>query len=267
MRWLVALILGWLLVEGQPSAGGHWTEPHTLSFGSAYRGFGLLLMGLAACFWAGGERKPGWGFWSVLAIGSLLPNLILETPYFTLGPEIAGLGMVLLGLAWGRSKADPSDDKAAQFHGVALVLGGAGLALALQGLARILGRLSYAGADSRSLGVEVLLVLIAVGAFAFGRPLPSDSEKRARWVTPILWIGMFAILAALRAEQTLGTNRGLRSLMRRFDLDLSHAGTTLGDLLSSVSVLILPAFALGALLMALRSARQVARVLLGAAVG
>ncbi|MFT5198663.1 MAG: hypothetical protein ACI87O_001321 [Planctomycetota bacterium] len=270
MLWLVALILGWLLVEGQPSAGGSWSNPYFLSLETAHFSWGLLLVGLAACLWGAGKRALGWGFVLMLALGAWLPMLLLDAPFFRTGPWVATLVMVLMGagLRFQRNIEPESDgvETGTQWTGI-LILGGACAAFCLHGLARILSRLGDAGPGSTSITLATLLTLMGLGAFAFGRPLPVDAQKRGR-VHAFVWIALLlAVFAALRAEQTLGTSRGLRGLMRRFSLDASHAGTTAGELLSSVSVLILPAFALGTLVLVLRHAQRVSFVVLGAALG
>ncbi len=270
MLWFVALILGWLLVEGQPSPGGSWSNPYFLSLETAHISWGLLLAGLSACLWGAGKRTIGWGFLLVVGLGAWLPMLLLDAPYFRIGPGMATALMVLMGIVLGylgrRGHEAAQSTPDLKLFGI-LLMGGVGTALGLHGLARILSRMSDSGQGSTSVTLATLIILMAVGAFSFGRPLPSDAKKRDKFHA-FVWVALIlAVFAAMRAEETLGTDRGLLSLMRRFGLDSSYAGTTVGELLTSVSVLILPAFALGTLALILRDARRVSVVIMGAALG
>ncbi len=271
MLWLVALILGWLLVEGQPSPGGQWTDPHILTLQSAHVGWFLQLMGMAFCLWGGGKRALDWKFLLVVALGTWLPTLVLNGPYFQIGPCAAAGAMVAMGLMLrfrapaddsGSENEDCPDDRS-EAH--ALKLTGAGMALALHGLGRILARMGEGNPADTSVTVATIATLVALGAFSFGRPIPVLVSKRKKLLPWICFALMLGIIAALRAEQTLGTGAGLRTLMRRFGLDLSHAGTTVGVLLTNVSILILPAFAIGTLISALRQARRIFHLTFGAA--
>ncbi|MCP5022974.1 MAG: hypothetical protein GY930_14525 [bacterium] len=272
MLWLVALILGWLLVEGQPSAGGQWTDPHILTLQSAHVGWFLQLLGLAFCLWGGGKRALDWKFLLVVALGAWLPMLVLNGPYFQIGPGAATCAMIAMGLMLrfrapaNEPRSENEDCPDDPSEALTLILTGAGMALALHGLGRILARLGEGSSADTSVTVATFITLVACGAFSFGRPIPVLASKRKKLLPWICFALMLAIIAALRAEQTLGTGAGLRTLMRRFGLDLSHAGTTAGVLLTSVSILILPAFAVGTLISALRQARRIFHVTFGAAV-
>ena len=152
---------------------------------------------------------------------------------------------------------------------LALVFGGAGTALGLEGIGRILRRMGGGLPLDDTLFGVVFLGLAAVGGLAFGRALRSVGRDRARGpvVSLALGVGGAALFVGLMAASGVATPPGLRGFLARFGSDPSRVGQLPYDALIASVVLVVPAFALGTALYCARRPVELAALLLGAAAG
>jgi len=241
---------------------------------AAYRAFGMLAIAAALL---GHRRRPA-PVVSWACVGAVL-GFALHAAYGGAWVEpgntyAVALVLVVASLAMtavrGRLRESAEEDpvRGRAVVGLGLVLAGAGVAVALESIARPLRLLGLATRGDDSLFGFAFLALLAVGAVAF-RGLV-DGPRRG---PAVLAAGpALAAAACLYGVAVLGefsSREGLDSYLRvsTWDLDTSYIGMVQGDLLIAGRTLLLPAFALGAALSGARRPRELARVLIGAAAG
>ncbi len=149
-----------------------------------------------------------------------------------------------------------------------------GITTALIALARLAARTMPDAPPDHSVRALGFTLLLCVGAVAFGRPFTVRPGGDATWTETerrralgALTIAAYGSFAALVVVGGLTTPRGLRALMRRFDLDVAASGTFEFDLVVALATFVLPAFALGAALHILRARRAWLALAFGAAAG
>jgi len=162
---------------------------------------------------------------------------------------------------------------------LALALLAAGATEALVALARLAARTMPGSTADHSVSAVTLVVLLLVGAFAFGRPLRTDlpegdsegeADRESALSVGVLaaWtlVG-FCAFAALVVVGGITTPQGLQGLARRFDLDVTASGTLSFDVVVSLAAFVLPGFGAGAALFLLRSRSAWLAVAVGASIG
>jgi hypothetical protein len=160
-------------------------------------------------------------------------------------------------------------------RGVALALLAAGVAEALTALARLAARTMPDAPPDHAARALAFCALLAVGAFAFGRPFATAergagdeaAQRTDHGALVALVVAAFASFASLSVVGGVTTPLGLRALMLRFDLDVTQSGTLLFDVLVSLAAFVLPAFGLGAALHLVRTRTAWVALALGAAFG
>ena len=288
MRMLIAFLAGWLFLEAAPSPDARWYAPgHPLGLWARWQSSLWIFAGLATwAAWSPVRGRGSWGWLVAFAGGLTASSLILPTPFFWFGPlggwallmGLAGAGLWFTGRPIPSSTAPDTDLPAAQssaesekadpeplLHPAWWALAGFTVVLPLTALLRRLWRLGMSEATDFQITAWVLGFLFAAGAIAFGRLIPAHRLRFGAGIA-LACYGL-TCLAGHRAAETLATNRGLRSLVRRFELDLSYVGTHVYGVLVGVSILIMPAFAIGALLYALQSRAQRFGLAIGAGLG
>ena len=145
-------------------------------------------------------------------------------------------------------------------------LAGAGLACGLELVARHL-RLhgTQLSADDSVFG-SVLLLLVLVGAAAFGW-IARFSFWRRYAPGFLLALAGAALFVSLHVIASVTTNAGLRAYVHPFGLDLAQHGTPAYDALLAAAFFVAPAFAIGCALRALSGRKRIFALLLGAGAG
>lgn len=279
-RALFGLLAGALL----SAARSPWSnDPFDLPVAPAELTYGARALGLAAValavlvsrgiFSGRGSNAlalaaAGLGF---LIHGLVAPKAGLAGPRASV-PLVLLLGLFLVARGKRAKSAaapavEPRGGGAAEV--VALLLGGVGAALALEGVARHI-RLFGAGlvADDTVFAV-VFFALALVGAIAFGRALRTLANDLAHGTAAVIALPLSAAAGyvSLFALQSATSQRGLDRLVRTFQLDISRQGMLDFDALLAATGFVLPAFALGTALYCARRQRSLAMLLLGAAIG
>ncbi len=153
----------------------------------------------------------------------------------------------------------------------AIAIGGGGLAILAEGIARHLRLLGGGSSVDDSVFTSTFLALAAFGGLAFARSL---RERRSvllgRGV--VLSLGGLAAWGSFRVLENLAHTRGLENFLRRFELigvqlDLSQRGMLNYDLAVAAPVLVVPAFVVGTAVCLFRRPAELAALLLGAAAG
>ena len=211
----------------------------------------LVAGGLAMLAWFLLQTVPDMGH--IRAIGTALAGVL----------GIAGVARWTAAPAEVEEPSEPRPPSGSLFG---TTLGGAGLAILTEGIARHLRLLGGGLPADDSVFAVVFLLLMLFGGLAFGRLARSANAA-------VLLRGLVFVLAGLAAFGTFGvlenlaTQRGLDLFVRRFGLDLSLHGTLLVDLAIAAPVLVLPAFACGTAISVHRSPQELAALLIGAAGG
>lgn len=235
--------------------------------------FALLLVGLIAASHRGGaEARPQRARVVVAGLAALIGWYLLMhgPPQGHVGALLTVIGGATTLVAVGRlgepegAAWTPSPQVAGRAAGLAA--GGAGLALACEGLARptrqLCGGLPL---DDLVLGA-VFLGLVAFGAAAFGRLAQRPSSVQVARAA-LLALTVVAVLVATGVLENISTVRGLDRFVRRFQLDLSLRGTLLYDAVLGGAVFVVPAFLVGAIAALCRRPVDLAALLVGGAVG
>lgn len=172
----------------------------------------------------------------------------------------------------GRSTTTPADEtqdaaeRPANGTLFGIAIGGAGVAILVEGLARHLRLLGGGLSADDSVFGAVFLALALFGAVAFGRLVKETSRT-------LLTRGVLFGLAGLTAWGTfrvLGNfadPRGIDIFVRNAGLDSSFHGTLFYDALLAGPVLVLPAFLVGTLVALHRTPQELGALLVGAAGG
>jgi hypothetical protein len=197
--------------------------------------------------------QPAHGMSHARAIGTALVGLF----------GVAGVGR---GTATGADSEEHPEKRPPTGSLFGIALGGAGLAIFAEGIARHLRLLGGGLPEDDTVFGTVFLVLALFGGAAFGR------LARGPRATVVVR-GLVFALAGLAAWGTFGvlenlaTQRGLDLFVRRFGLDLSLQGTLVVDALVAAPVLVLSAFACGTAVAVHRSPQELGALLVGAAGG
>ncbi|MEM1450971.1 MAG: hypothetical protein AAGI22_17765 [Planctomycetota bacterium] len=193
--------------------------------------------------------------------GSLLtgsaPPWVAVLPWLALAVVGATLGR------GARSEAVGSTSERVALLG-GLAFGAAGVAVQVEGIARIARRLGLGTEGDDAVFATVFAALVAVGGAAFGRSVPRAGRAHAAWA---LAIASVASVAALSIVAAIARPLGFKALCARFGADASLAGTPGVDLSVALTAFVLPALAVGAALHLARSPARLAALLVGAAVG
>lgn len=268
-----AAAIGFLSLQA-PAAGPGLEFAGTFAWRTAlHQTTGLALVALLA---SGAPRKAtdrgGSALLAGLAAGAAVQALLLgwRLPLpAAQGPLAACAAVLACGavfLAVLRRRGEP-DDAPRGAGLLALALAGSGAGLCLQGLGRIALRLGLGSPFESDWLVAVGLVSAAAGGLAFGRFLAGFERDRARGATAALALAGTGLGAwiSFRAAVLVVSPRGLRTLVKRFHLDVSDSGTLAFGALTGLTLLIVPAFFGGTALFAARGRRALATVALGAA--
>lgn len=242
----------------------------------AYRAAALAWVALGL-FAAGaaldGRRQLGQvvgGATAGLATHALLSGRTPATPAGALAVALVGLGILLFCgrfLAPTRGLRAPQPDAPGLAgEATALAISGAGLALVAEGLARHARLLGPGLPAEHGLLAAVLMGLLLLGGLAFGRLVPGGPGLVLGRAVG-LSVAAAGGLVGLFVLRGLATPAGLGEYLRRFGLDASRAGLADGTALVGGVVFVVLGLGLGAALFTLELRRQLASLLLGAAVG
>jgi tetratricopeptide (TPR) repeat protein len=289
------LVAGALLACLRAPLGLDWTQLAVVQGSSAalFRAAALLALVLSldparAALRAG--LGPAW--LSAVALGFVLEAFVLElVPGSRAGYALTllVLTVALRALAGKAARGDGGDARLERGERLGLLLAGLGAAVALESLAREVRLFTMATRADEALVAAVWLLLVALGAAAFGPLLARLADERARAIPGLALVagasaaGML-FLAQLTAPGLHGYLRriegwlsGLRALDEHLGgalglhgtptLDGASIGTFWATALLAAAALIVPGFALGATLGAARHAGRVRHALAGAALG
>ena len=219
-------------------------------------------------------RRHGSGLLLGLVAGGILQSLLLgwrfplpagQTALALLAALLFGTTLALLAMR----RRDEPEDTVRGVGWIGLLVASTGASLCIHGLGRITLRLGLGSPEEADWLAAVVLIGAATGGLAFGRFLAGFERDRARGATAALamaGVGLGAWLSG-RAALLAISPRGLRTLVRRFGLDLSDSGTLPFNGLLGLTLLLVPAFYLGTALYAARGRRTLATIALGAAAG
>ena len=166
----------------------------------------------------------------------------------------------------GNAPVDAPFPPLAMAERAALVLLGAGAALALENGARHLRLLSLGLPEDDTVLAVVLLVTLLVGVVAFGRLLARPGWGRTLIAAGML-LGIGSTLVGLHHLQLLVDGGLFRYLRRPFGLDESLIGTLGPTAVIAGASFALPGFLIGSALAGARHPRRLASLLVGGAVG
>ncbi|TAJ15827.1 MAG: hypothetical protein EPO68_12175 [Planctomycetota bacterium] len=243
----------------------------------------------AACWLAlplfGGRRR--WACSACVAVGFAAHALWLQAwwwPSTFAGFALSAAPLAALAAWLGRAerRAEPDaaanaveEDAARSPASFATVVGlaaaAAGAAFALEVLARHTRLLGLGTSADDSWQACVLLVLVALGALAFGALCCGDARATPRRARAGLALGLAAAAALVvvsyaflaRFEQAAA----LADALDRYGLDFSWIGSAHAHLVLASPAFVAPAFALGAALAGARDRRAAGALALGALVG
>ncbi len=151
-------------------------------------------------------------------------------------------------------------------HMIGACASGAGIALALESLARHVRLLGGGLAQDDSVSASVLLVSIAVGAAACGW-IATSARLRGVSFPVACAAAAAASFAGLGVLARVASTRGLERYLAAYGLDATSHGTLAYDALLAASCFALPGLLLGAALRASRSKLELSSALIGAALG
>lgn len=180
---------------------------------------------------------------------------------------LAAVGLWWLARAQARCAELCEDHPSASFAELlGLAIAGVGSAFGLELLARHLRLHGGQLADDDSHFALTLLLLLGLGAAAFGWLGDWPRWKRSATALSVAMAGA-ALYAALWMLTRTSAPIQAREYLQTFGLDLSQHGTLPYDALLAASMFVLPAFALGTALHVAQDGQRRFALLLGAAVG
>jgi hypothetical protein len=236
----------------------------------AWRGSALAVVALAVA-WFGGDRPRLATLAGGAALGFGLHGLVLaDVAGVSSGVGLAVV-LALLLVAFlllqvrGVPEGEGREPKPGLGERPGLLIAGAGAALALEPIARMLRLLSGASPADESVFGAIFLALIAFGAGAFGPLVPR--AQRGVAAGALVALAALACVESLRALGTFAARDALNYFLKQppWRLDLSEIGRLNGDVLLGARALLLPAFALGAALFVAARGSRLAWILFGAA--
>ncbi|MEM9379284.1 MAG: hypothetical protein AAGB93_04980 [Planctomycetota bacterium] len=193
--------------------------------------------------------------------GSLLTDS--ASPWIAVLPWLV---LAFVGATLGRGAR--SEVGGSRFERVALLgglaFGAAGVAVQVEGIARIALRLGLGTEGDDAVFATVFAALVAVGGAAFGRSVPRAGRAHPLWALAITSV---ASVAALSIVAAIARPLGFKALCARFGADASLAGTPGVDAIVALTAFVLPALAIGATLHVARHPARLAALLVGAAIG
>lgn len=253
----------------------------------------LALAVLAAGLHMRGGAPLRWTHFFAAALGLALHGYLLPGPGSHAGLLACAISALAL-LCWLGSRERRAHENRAASGGEQVrtprmqlagwLLGGAGMALGLELLARQLRLHGQQLGDNDTSFALVLVLLLGVGGSAFawlgersqqdpstGQPSGQGSNQGSglRAGVPMLALaaGALALYGSLSMQLRTASTLPLREYLSSFGLDLSQHGTLPYDALLAASVFVLPAFALGTSLRLLPCGRAQAALVLGGSLG
>jgi len=211
----------------------------------------------------------------------LLLGLAGVCGWFLIGPEpalshgkavlTAIVGAFAIAVV-GRSTTTPIEDAESDAERPAngtlfgIAIGGAGVAILVEGLARHLRLLGGGLSADDSVFGAVFLALALFGALAFGRLIKETSRTL---LTRGVLFGLAGLVAwgTFRVLGNFADPRGVDIFIRNAGLDSSYHGMLLYDVLLAGPVFVLPAFLVGTLVALHRTPQELGALLVGAAGG
>ncbi len=245
----------------------------------AMAGYGTRALALALAALAvllarrslGGSSRPNADLLAAAALGVLAEGLHAD-----LRPEGASamllLALVALAILLLRERqgppATPPPEGERSLAGP-LTIAGFGLALGMEGLARLVLRIGRGTAAEATVVGAVVLLAAAFGGVAFAGALRGGARDRARGGAALVaaLVGGLALDAGMVAMAGIAVPRGRSEFLLRFGLSPSYAGELHCTALVAAVVFILPAFALGTTLACARRRSELTGLLIGGAAG
>ncbi|TDJ74857.1 MAG: hypothetical protein E2O39_04465 [Planctomycetota bacterium] len=283
-RLLFGSIVGVLLSAMRAPAGFSLFELPAASATTAYgaRAAGLLAVALAVLLGRRlfGRDRPNGDWLGLVALGFLGHGLFIRPwlePAGWVGLLLPAAALLLIvrfllepkSTSGGEAATEPSTPVVLG----GLVISGAGVAIALEAIARHV-RLLGAGTDlDDTVFGGVLLLGATFGGVAFGRFLRGMERDRARVGAASTCLALSAALSLVGISilAGIGSVRGLDSYLKtrlgQFELDTSLRGTWGYDTAVSAPAFVLSAFALGTAIYCARRRRELAAILAGGALG
>jgi hypothetical protein len=177
---------------------------------------------------------------------------------------VAGLAQHLV---WGRLPAQGgAEDPSGSIARLGLFAGGAGMAVALESVARPLRLLGRGLPQDETVFAFALLASATLGAAAFGPLLASPRRARAGLGVGLV-IGAAACLLSLGFLERSSSTDGFQAFLGSYGISPRQRGRIEYDLLVGVRGFLGPGLALGAALACARRSSDLASVLAGAAAG
>jgi tetratricopeptide (TPR) repeat protein len=269
---LFGLVVGFMLSALRAPLGIDLTELPAVSAETAY-GFRALALGLiAAAWWLQRDGAVSIGFLASAAFAFALHALIfagLAAPSSAPQLWITGLlGFALLVvIGRGDMMSRPADgDEPSFVQMLGLCAAGAGVAVALESVARHVRLFGSGLAQDDSVSASVLLAFVLLGAIACGW-IASTQRLRSLSFPTGLAATATACFLSLHTIGRIGTAQGLTKFLPTYGLDTASHGMLSYDALIAAACFALPALLLGATLRGARSKLEIASALAGAALG
>jgi len=230
----------------------------------------LALAVLAAGLWVRGAAPLRLAHFLACALGFAIHGWLIA-PSWSPGSHFELLLSAAVALAallvLGRREAGASaDERSGGFERLGWLISGAGAAFGLELIARQLRLHGQQLSDNDTHYALTLILLMGLGGSAFAWLAERPGLRRS---APMLLMALFALClyGSVSMQQRTASAMPLREYLASFGLDLSLHGTLPFDALLSASLFVLPAFALGTALRALKDGAQLASLCLGAALG
>lgn len=270
---LYGLVVGFMLSALRAPLGIDLLQIPGVEAASAYGYRSLALALIAAAWWLKREGTVTLGFLTALALAFALHSLVLTgawAPSSAYELWIVGL-LGLAALVWlGRGDMLSERNRAGDEPGFLALIGlcaaGAGVAVALESVARHVRLFGGGMAQDDSVSAIVLLSCLAIGALVCGWISASNRLRSISFPVGLAATatGCFVALSTLGG---ITTTRGLSQYLQAYGLDASSQAMLAYDALIAASCFVLPAVLLGATLRGARSKLDLSSALLGAALG
>lgn len=276
VRLVHGLLVGVVLLRLHRPLGQALLEVPAVPAGAALaaRGMALVLAaGAVLLARRSFDGRPHTAWITGVAVGLSLEGLAggvgREADGGTLALAVLGLALLIVrelrGPAQGEG-GERGEDGGQGASPVALGVQGAGLALGLEGLARLVRRLGAGRVADDGAFAAVFVAVAAVGALALGGAL-GRRRLGARAASCALSVAGAGLVLGLMTMRSLATPPGLRAHLARFGLDASEYGTLGVDVVLGASVFAVPALFAGLAVCAARRRVELAALLVGGAFG